>query len=241
MKIDCFFTHQQFAAAGKPADTIVVIDVLRATSTIAIALANGAEMIIPVRDINDALALKKKMPHAVLAGERKGEILDGFDIGNSPHEYTKEAVTGKVIISCTTNGTAAIDIAKENLAVFCGAIINAQAAANTMLEQNKDLVLLCSGTDGQISYDDIIGAGAIIYKIYEKEHYVYMSDAAKLAFQSYVINKQDILKGLLSSYHGDKLTRAGKGQDVIFCAKEDIINIMPAYRDGKIVKWQHLP
>ena len=236
MKIDCFFTHQQFAAAGKPADTVMVIDVLRATSTIAIALANGAEMIIPVRNIDDALELKKQLPDAVLAGERKGEILDGFDIGNSPHEYIKENVEGKVIISCTTNGTAAIDAAKGSPAVFCGAIINAQAVADTLLAQNSDLVILCSGTDGQISYDDIIGAGAVIYKIYEKETDIYMSDAAKIAFQSYAINKQNILKGLQSSYHGDKLTRAGKGQDVIFCAKEDIVNITPVYRDGKIVK-----
>ena len=166
MRIHCYLTHQSFAASNAKDKTVIVLDILRATSTMITALNNGAQEIIPVREISEAIKLKQEQPEAILSGERNGIIIDGFQLGNSPVEFSTKIVGGKTIIACTTNGTSAVTAAKVARAVWIGALINCGAVAlKAVAEVEKDLVILCSGTGGEPSLDDLLGAGAIIHYI----------------------------------------------------------------------------
>jgi len=234
MKIDCFFTHAAFALPPSEQKTVVVIDILRATSTMVTALTNGALEIIPINDVARALRQKECMPQAVLSGERDGSILPGFDLGNSPFEFSAQAVAGKTLIACTTNGTGAIEAAKNAGLLLIGALVNAQAAARAALVAREDVCLLCSGTAGRLSYDDVLGAGAVISRMLREEPAAFLSDAAKIALQTYDLNRRDLLGGLLRSQHGEKLARLGRGDDVVYCAREDILPIAPVYSKGRI-------
>ena len=235
MNIDCVFTHEYFNAEIAETSTVIAIDILRATSTIATALANGAKEILPQKEIADAISLAKTLPTAILSGERNGDTLEGFDLGNSPLEFTRERINDKSIVCCTTNGTTAITAAIAAPLVLCGSLLNASVTAQAALAAGNDLILLCSGTNGRVSYDDLIGAGCIIHKIYLQKQQLGLTDAAKLAFQAYMINKQDLLNGLLSSAHGDKLYRCDRREDVAYCAQEDLLATICVYQNGKII------
>jgi 2-phosphosulfolactate phosphatase len=144
----------------------VVIDVLRAATTVAYALDAGAKEIIPCLEISDALAWAKKFDEddIVLGGEREGLPIDGFQLGNSPEEYTADRVGGKTVIFTTTNGTRAMRHARAAEAIFVAAFVNASATAAKLLERPK-IDILCAGTDGRISDDDVLVAGLLVDRL----------------------------------------------------------------------------
>jgi len=231
MRIDCFFNHQAFAVNKPEEKNAIAIDVLRATSSFIIALANGAKDITPFQEIEAARAEKAKRPQDILSGEREGNIIPGFDIGNSPYDFSPAMVKGRAIISCTTNGTSAICAAKEAKNLWLGALLNAPAVAKTALKEQSDLVIVCAGTTGSPSLDDILAAGAIINHII-KEKIASLNDAALIAKQIYDLYAADLYEGLLQAEHGAKLHRIGRGREIEFCAQEGIYNICP-YFDKK--------
>jgi len=230
MNVDCFFTHQSCNEEDFCGKTVVVIDVLRATSSIITAFMAGVDAVIPVKEIADALALRQSMPHALLAGEREGRKLAGFDFGNSPFEFTREAIAGKIIITCTTNGTAAMQKAAAGQ-IWLGALLNARAVAQKALDNEVDsLAILCAGTEGAPSLDDTMAAGAILHHLDRSitldDHY--LNDAAVMTlrlYQSYA--GMDMHQVLKLSRHGKKLIRCGCAHDVRYCAQQDISAIVP--------------
>ncbi len=241
MNLDCCFTHQSAAdflnpeALGKK--TVIIIDVLRATSSITTALNNGAVEVLAVKSIEDALRLKKALPEALLVGERNGDIIPGFELGNSPLEFSREKVLNKKIIFCTTNGTAAIELAAgAGAKPWIGAIINAPAVAEkAAAEEVSDLLLLCAGTNGKISLDDILGAGSIIRHILDTGQRPKLSDAALISLKLYNFYRENLLEGLQTAFHGNKLKICGRGEDLIYCSKEGLIPRVPVFNKGRII------
>jgi len=145
----------------------VVIDVLRASTTIVTALAHGASLVLPCRSLDEARAAAAGRPGALLGGERGGVRIAGFDLGNSPAEYTAERVAGKVVVITTTNGTAALAACRDATEVLVGAVVNRGAVAATAVrlaeERGCDAIhLVCAGTDGQVTEEDLLAAGAIL-------------------------------------------------------------------------------
>ncbi|HIE14944.1 TPA: 2-phosphosulfolactate phosphatase [Candidatus Bathyarchaeota archaeon] len=218
-------------------DLIVVIDVLRCTSTIITALSNGAEAVIPVRTIKEAREIKEMNPDYLLAGERRGFKPLEFDLGNSPLEFTPRKVYGKTIILTTTSGTKALKKSEKARYVLVGAFLNASSIAKTAIkiarENEIGLTLLASGEKGKFSLEDFLCVGAIakgITKIGE----VNLSDTAQAAILAFQTTQNNILSNVQKSRHAKYLIKAGLERDVEFCCKLDLYRTVPFFRDGRI-------
>jgi len=237
MRIDCYFTHQSCKESIFNGKDAVIIDVLRATSSIITALKAGAKTVIPILEIADALKLAALLPEAILCGEREGERLEGFHMGNSPSDFKRETVAGRVIISCSTNGTAAIIKAAAAKRLWLAALINAKAVANRLFnEAERDLILLCSGTYAQPSLDDILAAGAILSHL-SRLVALELNDSALIALRLYEsCAPLGMSQALKLASHAQTLIRFNRGADVEYCAQENISDIVPWLNkaDGRI-------
>lgn len=208
---------------------VIVIDVLRATSVIVTALENGAKSIYPFKEIESA---KLNCKNGLLAGERKGLKITGFDFGNSPLEFTREKIQRKDIFMTTSNGTRAIEnsLGADNLYIAC--YLNVTAVSKKLLEDKKDIVILCSGTDDKFSLDDSLCAGIIAKKISEEAD-VQMDDFS-LSLKRLAELSSNIENILKDSKHYSYLKSIGHEKDLEFCTQIDLYNIVPQYIDGKI-------
>ncbi len=209
----------EFGFAG---NTCVVIDVLRATTSMIAALDAGAKAIYPVPGPEDAWRLRLQLgDDLLLGGERGGLKINGFDLGNSPREYTTERVGGMLLAMTTTNGTAAMLLAHESGAapVYIAALRNAPAMARRLLREDSDTVIYCAGTGGRLSLDDIIAGGAIVSACQEAPVEVEISDTARLAMAAYRQSRKDISRALVETEHGSKLVELGFDLDIRFAAE----------------------
>lgn len=234
MNIDLIISADDIKKEKVKDKTAVVIDMLRATSVIITALSNGCSEVNAVLSVDEAFKIcKSDRSRHILGGERKALKIDGFDFSNSPLEYTKEKVSGKKLIITTTNGTRAIkgSIGAENILI--GAVINGLAVAKKAASYGNDIVFVNSGTDGRFSIDDFICSGYIIDRILEINPEFELTDAAFTADYVYRQNK-DILSFVKNAHHYKIVKKLGLDDDVNYCVKKDIINIVPEYRDGII-------
>jgi 2-phosphosulfolactate phosphatase len=204
------------------ASACAVIDVIRATSTIATALAHGAG-VRPVAGVEEAFALKKKNPAALLAGERGGQALAGFDLGNSPEDFTTERVQGRLVILTTTNGTQALAACAGARAVVTASLLNLDAVAARLRELGPPWLVVCAGCDGEFGVDDAIVAGALAEAL-EQDH------ALVSLYRSV---RRDLTEALLGSAAGQELRRVGLEKDVPFCATLNLFSMVPTLsKDG---------
>ena len=230
------FTAKDIAKAVQRKDVIVVIDVLRCCSTIVTALANAANGVIPTRTMREARMLHQKHPELILAGERRGIKPKGFDLGNSPLEFNSQKVKGKKIILTTTSGTKAMISSKDAKYVFIGAFLNARAIAKATLnvaEQEKTgISLISTGTDGHFSLEDFICAGAIAegFPADDAEH----SDAVSAALLAFQGAHKSLTKVIQSGHHAVRLKSLGFEEDVKFCCRLNIFQIVPFFKDETI-------
>jgi 2-phosphosulfolactate phosphatase len=203
----------------------VVFDILRATSSMITALGNGAEAIVPVRDIAEALDLKQQTPDALLAGERDGFRIGAdltgsidFDLGNSPREFIAEKVRGKRIIMTTTNGTRALRSCQRAKSVLASAFLNLEATKNWLLKNApQHLVLVCSGTHEEPALEDILAAGALcehLWSIYRQGH---VSDAAELARNIHATLGKDLPAAMKIARNGRRLLSIPDLRDDVAC------------------------
>ncbi|MEE9430098.1 MAG: 2-phosphosulfolactate phosphatase [Melioribacteraceae bacterium] len=213
--------------------TTVVIDVLRATTTIVNALNNGAKEIIPVSSIEFAMKVSAG-GQMLLGGERNAEKIEGFTFGNSPLEYTEEAVKGKSIILFTTNGSKALVRAKFSDNLFVGSFCNGSSVVKNVLKTKQDLEILCSGNNGMYCLEDSICAGMMINKVLEVKKNVELDDASNTCLLLYKKNKRRLKKMLSESDHGKNLIGKGFEADITFASKEDTCTIVPQYVDGVV-------
>ncbi|MHB8945350.1 MAG: 2-phosphosulfolactate phosphatase [Bacillota bacterium] len=225
-----------------PSQCAVVIDVLRATSTVVAALAAGAAGVIPVLTPEEARALARTMPggHVILGGERKAVRIPGFDLGNSPREYRAEEVGGKTIILTTTNGTRAVHAASAAARVLMGAIMNGTAVARTVIREGRDLVIVCAGTRGSFSLEDALAAGVILEALpraaaaegYDLEADYDDLSLAALAIAGHYRGRLD--EALRWTHHGMDLEALGFAADLDYCARLDAVPVVPVWSDGVI-------
>lgn len=194
----------------------VVIDVIRATSTIATALAHGAG-VQAVAGLEEAFALKAKYPGALLAGERGGKALPGFDLGNSPEDFTTARVQGRRVILTTTNGTQALAACTGARAVFTASFLNLDAVADRLRKIGPPWLIICAGCNGHFGVDDAIVAGALAEAL-EQDH--------PLVSLYHSIGR-DLVEALRNCDAGRELVKAGLEKDIPFCAQLNLFSVVP--------------
>ncbi len=214
----------------------MIIDVLRATSTITTALYNGAKSVIPVDSVSRCIELAKQI-HGITAGERDGKIAEGLEHGNSPFEYPKEFIEGKVLVLTTTNGTRLLHIALEKGAkeIITGSFPNLSAVCDHLVEMKQNVVLGCAAWKDRVNMEDSLFAGAVISRI--KKHFEINCDSSHIAESMYEKGKKDLFSFIknnnASHYH--RLMNFGLEKDIRYCLTDDVANVLPIYREGKLV------
>jgi 2-phosphosulfolactate phosphatase len=215
---------------------VVIIDVLRATSTIATALYNGAKCIIPVDSVAKCIELGKKI-EAITAGERDGKIAEGLEYGNSPFEYSKEFISNKTLVLTTTNGTKLLHMALERGAqhIVTGSFPNLSAVCDYLVQQKQPVLLGCAAWKDRVNIEDMLFAGAVISRI--REHFTISDDASGIAETLYKNAQPDLYEFMKerNATHYQRLTRFGLEKDIRYCLTNDLANILPFYEEGKLV------
>ena len=236
--LEVLFTPAEFQVLHERdlSETVcIVFDILRATSTMITALAHGANSIVPVKDIPEALAIRERELDVILAGERNGLLIPAsltgsipFDAGNSPREFTAELVRSKKIVMTTTNGTRALRSCAHAQTVLAGSFLNL-AATGRFIERTrpKHLLLVCSGTLEQMAYEDVLGAGALCDLVWNHYSNGMITDSALIARRLFQLGKSDLLSAIASSRNGRRLLARPELQaDVEFCAQRDVVEII---------------
>jgi 2-phosphosulfolactate phosphatase len=228
------------AATRAPAPTVVVIDVLRATSSIVTALDNGAAGIVPVREADEAIAVMRRLgrDRALLCGERESRLIAGFDLDNSPASYARERVEGKTLVLTTTNGTRAlVEAARGNGTVYCAALLNRAAIVERLAAAGGAARLSCAGSRGAPSFEDLLCAGAIVdalVRLDKQLAQLALTDAARAAATIYSANAKRLTTAIASGTHARTLIAAGFAADIAACARLDVSRCVPLYADGII-------
>ncbi len=217
--------------------TTVVIDILRASSTIVTALQNGAKEIVPVASVEFAVKVSGGMfgGQTLLGGERNTKKIEGFALGNSPLEYSPEVVTGKSIIFYTTNGSKAIVKAKFSQNLFICAFMNLTAVAQKLVALDNDFEILCSGRNNLYSMEDTICAGKLISEVLKLNESLVLTDAAKASVAISKSFGKNILKMMKESEHGKILIENGFENDLKYCSKISTSEVIPYY-SGNVLK-----
>ncbi len=213
---------------------VVVVDVLRATSAICTAFDLGVKSIIPVSMIEDALEYKGRKNH-LLAAERNGNIVSGFDIGNSPTEYQKIDFSGQTLVLTTTNGTKAINIAKVNHQVVIGAFLNIDSLASYLQSQQKDIIILCAGWKDDFCLEDTIFAGALPEKLTTTNQFYFENDSTINALLLYQQAKANLFDFLSNSQHRKRLEHLGIENDINYCLEPNKTSVIPILSNGNLV------
>lgn len=237
MKLDVLYSPVQADELFFTGKTTVVIDVLRASSTIITALANGAKEIVPVGTIEFAVKVSGGIfgGQTLLGGERNTKKIEGFALGNSPSEYTKEIVSGKAIVFYSTNGSRAIVKAKYSANLFICSFNNLNALAMHLIKLDEDVVILCSGNNNLFNLEDSVCAGMLINKLISETKKIEMNDSSISAMSLYKSFGKNIFKMLSETDHGRLLIDNGFKDDLKACAELDNTEVIPFY-SGSILK-----
>lgn len=207
---------------------VVVVDILRATSCMVSALANGVKEIVPVAELEECKALQKE--GYLAAAERNGSKAEGFDMGNSPFEYLNEKVVGKKIAVTTTNGTLAIHKSLAAKEILIGAFLNLEAIANYLKNKEEDIIVLCAGWKGKFNLEDTLFAGALCQQL--KADFEFACDAPLAAEAMYLTARQDMMKYMEDSSHAKRLAKLDVKKDIGYCIQESIYDVIP-YLSGR--------
>jgi 2-phosphosulfolactate phosphatase len=228
VRIDVVPTADAVVPARLAGATALVIDVLRASTTIVTALGHGAAYVVPVQTVEDARARKAALgAGAILAGERGGDPPEGFDLGNSPLEFTEDRVRGRAIVLTTSNGTRALTAARGAVAVGVGALVNAGAAAAWAGAQGRDVVLVCSGELGSASLEDEACAGVLVARLVADVPDAILTPLAEAAHALGRRYGKDLAALARDAPHARGLAGKGRAADVAFCLTLDTTTVVP--------------
>ncbi len=214
---------------------VVIIDVFRATSTIASALYNGAKSVIPVDSVPKAIEISKSID-GIAAGERDGMIAEGLQHGNSPLEYSRDFIENKTLVLTTTNGTRLLHMALEKNAdtIISGSFPNLSEVCNYLVEEKKNVVLGCAGWKDRFNLEDTLFAGAVIHRV--KKQFTIHCDSSVMAETMYVKHKNKLMDFAPNLTHYHRLVeRFGLIDDIKYCLTDDLANVLPIYKEGKLV------
>ena len=232
-RVEVCFSPKQFELYKEEFHTCVVIDVLRATSAICTGLANGVERIIPVPSVEEARVLQQK--GCIAAAERNGQIVEGFDFGNSPRAYMDGALAGKTVALTTTNGTKAIAMAKEMPQVAIGSINNLDAITTWLMQQPGHVLLLCSGWKDKFNLEDTICAGAIADRLIDIARFKSIEDSTIAAKHLFLAVRGNLFSFLKASSHRRRLRNLSLGEDIKYCLTPNTVNVVPVLHEDALV------
>jgi 2-phosphosulfolactate phosphatase len=215
---------------------VVIIDVLRATSTITTALRNGAKEVIPVDSVPECIRIGKEID-AITAGERDGKVAEGLQYGNSPFEYPAEFIAGKTLVLTTTNGTKLLHMARQNGAkeIITGSFPNISAVCEYLLGTKLNVVLGCAAWKDKVNIEDSLFAGAVVNRI--KAHYDVQCDYSQMTESLYLQAKDNLYEFMKerNATHYHRLTKFGLEKDIRYCLTDDVSPALPMYEDGKLI------
>jgi 2-phosphosulfolactate phosphatase len=215
--------------------TVVIIDVLRATTTIATALYNGARYIVPVDSVAKCIELGRQI-NCITAGERDGKIAEGLRYGNSPFEYSREFISGKILVLTTTNGTRLLHMALDKGAreIVTGSFANLNAVTEYLINQKNNVILACAAWKDKINIEDSLFAGALIEKV--KDYFNIECDASHIAANLHSRATRDLFEFMKenNASHFNRLTAYGLEKDIRYCLESNTANVLPIYEDGKL-------
>lgn len=216
---------------------VVIIDVLRATSTIATVIYNGAKHIIPVDSVAECIRLGKQI-EGITAGERDGHVAEGLVHGNSPLEYPREFISGKTLVLTTTNGTKLLHMALEKgaKAIITGSFPNLSAVCDYLVAKKMPVILGCAAWKDRVNIEDTLFAGAVINRI--KAHFSINCDSSKMAETLFNDAKDDLYEFMKSrdASHYHRLAKYGLEADIRYCLTQDVANVLCMYDGGKLIK-----
>jgi 2-phosphosulfolactate phosphatase len=234
MRLDVLFLPSELDARPRPERVAVVVDVIRATSTVVTAFHQGVRSVIPAADMDEARRVHAAAPGALLAGERGGRRLPGFDLGNSPREFTREALGGRDVVLTTSNGTKTLRAVGAGRAVAIGAFLNRSAVGAWLLDRGQDALVVCSGFEGIFSLEDAVCAGAVVDRATEGGGPVTLGDGARACRALWARYRSDIPGLLRSTGWGRHIVDIGLGADLDVCARVDVTEVVPVMTGGRI-------
>ena len=241
MKLDVYMSPGEISPGDMQGKVVAVIDVLRASTSIAVALTNGARSVVPVESVDEAITRSKQFEHTQvrLAGERKMTAIPGFDMGNSPLEFTSDAVSGCTVLITTTNGTRALMGLQGARDIVVASYVNLSAVSAMLraaARSDTDISIVCAGNEGHFSLEDAACAGRYVSSIMNASASVTCNDAARaceLIDRKYGDN---IAKIFEDSTHGQALAEAGFADDLVACAQLDSHAVVPIFQERQITR-----
>ncbi len=220
---------EHYSLRGK---TVVVVDILRATTSMCVAFAHGISHIVPLVSIYETILYKPQ--NYITAGERNGQKVDGFEKGNSPFDFMDADIKGKPLAITTTNGTQAIHASTLADNIYIGAFVNLQAVVDKLVSDNQDTIILCAGWKNKFNLEDTLFAGALAELLYNGG-FEMNDDASIAAVTLYQSAKNDLPASIKQSAHAQRFERMGIEKDIDFCMQMNIYDFVPRYVEGKIV------
>ncbi|MFS8616379.1 MAG: 2-phosphosulfolactate phosphatase [Solitalea sp.] len=231
-KIEVCFTPALLPLYDITDSIVVIIDILRASSSICYGIDNGAEGIIPVATVEECMEYGGG--DFLLAAEREGCVVEGFDFGNSPFSYTAEKVKGKKIVLTTTNGTQALHESLRADKIIIGSFLNKSALCDFLHRQQQSVLLLCAGWKGMFNLEDMLFAGAVVNQL--RDEIKNVDDSGIAAEELYLLAKDDLRGFLRKSSHSIRLEKLNIEEDICFCLQTDICTSVPILENGALRK-----
>lgn len=234
MNIEVCYTPQAYNLFHKDESIVVVIDIFRATSAIVTAFYNGVSKMIPVATVEEAKEYQRNGYMA--AAERNGEMIEGFELGNSPFGYMSNKVKGKTIAISTTNGTQAIEASRKASKILVGSFLNLDVLCEYLSEQKKDVILVCAGWKNKFNLEDTIFAGAVVEKLTTEAEFEITCDSAIASKHLYNIAKVDLYEFLSNSSHRNRLAKLDLERDIKYCLTPNQCPVIPVMEGKYLVK-----
>jgi len=234
IKVDACFSPKLYPVYEDKESIVVIIDVLRATSAICTAFHHGAEKIIPVATVEEARKYKES---GMMAGAERDAIkVEGFEFGNSPFDYMGPDVLGKTIALTTTNGTQAIDVARNAYKVVIGAFTNISALSDWLISQDRNVLLLCSGWKNRFNLEDSLFAGAVTHELVQRNPKLLLGDGCLALKYLFQIAEKNPARFLARASHKERLSKLGLKDDIRYCLQKDMTDVIPVLEGDALVK-----
>jgi len=242
MDAEVFLTYSNVSEDDVRDRTVVVIDVLRACSTIVTALDNGARAVMPVADMAEAGKIASNLDPDVyrLGGERDGEKIDGYDLGNSPHEYTAEVVDKRDVILNTSNGTQALTRATPAKHLIAACFLNAGRVVDFVRAVDDEVTIVCAGRQNRLALEDTLCAGLLLERLWDEEEPDVVTDSAHTAFTLYETDRDRLRSALDGANHAERLVQQGSGDDLDYCFRVDALPVLPYYAENRLRRYDEL-
>jgi len=242
MDAEVFLTYSNVSEDDVRDRTVVVIDVLRACSTIVTALDNGARAVMPVADMAEAGKIASNLDPDVyrLGGEREGEKIDGYDLGNSPPEYTVDVVEDRDVILNTSNGTQALSRATSAKHLVAACFLNAGRVVDFVRAVDDEVTIVCAGRQNRLALEDTLCAGLLLERLWNREEPDVVTDSAHTAFTLYETDRDRLRSALDGANHAERLVQQGYGDDLDYCFRVDALSVLPYYSENRLRRYDEL-